>query len=195
MWNLPGERIEPTSTALAGGFPLRELVMDREAWCAAIHGITKSQTRLSDWSDLIWSVVMTPRFHCRGHKNSKEAFYEKKKSGVFYYLLIWRFHKGYFFSQKKSTLRTTTINIQTYHLPYSKLVPPQLSLSQSKAWIFKRLFRAETWRSSVKDPLNCPSSNPGKNPLDSISKKKVISSLILQFYRHHLGSGPLSSLP
>ena len=27
---------------------LRELVMDREAWCAVIHGITKSQTRLSD---------------------------------------------------------------------------------------------------------------------------------------------------
>ena len=33
---------------------LRELVMEREAWCAVIHGVTKSQTWLSDWTELNW---------------------------------------------------------------------------------------------------------------------------------------------
>ena len=36
---------------------LRELVMDREACCAVIHGVSKSQTQLRDWTELNWWVL------------------------------------------------------------------------------------------------------------------------------------------
>ena len=38
---------------------LRELVMDREAWCATIHGVAKSWTWLSDWTELFQRKVVT----------------------------------------------------------------------------------------------------------------------------------------
>ena len=37
---------------------LQELVMDRESWRAVIHGVAKSQTRLSDWTKLNWKCQM-----------------------------------------------------------------------------------------------------------------------------------------
>ena len=43
---------------------LQELVMDREACCAAVHGVAKSRTWLSNWTELNWTYTSSP-LHCR----------------------------------------------------------------------------------------------------------------------------------
>ena len=58
-----------TNSVHMGLCGLRKLVMDREAWRAAIHGVAKSQTRLSDWTELNWTQKINRKQKIEPNKN------------------------------------------------------------------------------------------------------------------------------
>ena len=63
---------------------LRELVMDREAWHAAVHGITKSWAQLRDWTELNWVGLAKSLF----------GFFDKMLNELFVFCLFVRFLKN-----------------------------------------------------------------------------------------------------
>ena len=65
---------------------VQEFVMDREAWRAAIHGVTKSQTRLSDWTELNWHL---------DNGDKEENYCEQKMRLVRIELLLFNFQVMY----------------------------------------------------------------------------------------------------
>ena len=101
---------------------LRELVMDREAWHAVIHGVAKSRTWLSEWSDLIWSDLTL----CSNYKIGSLF------SSSHHFLFLRWFSKlllplcGYFMQcplpQTASTLSTPNTHTHTHTHTYTLLL-------------------------------------------------------------------------
>ena len=68
---------------------LRELVMDREAWRAAIHGVAKSRTRLSDWTELTPQLPVNYTYLCSFYlSDSLVNIWIVGKNNVFFNFLL-----------------------------------------------------------------------------------------------------------
>ena len=63
LGKIEGRRMTEGTTGQDGLSKLRELVMDREAWCARVHGVAKSRTRLSDWTDWMNEKIQGSLFY------------------------------------------------------------------------------------------------------------------------------------
>ena len=67
---------------------LRELLMDREAWGAAIHRVAKSRTWLSDWTELNWSYLRRDELSSKFHEETFWNCFQKVSAVTVY--LIWK---------------------------------------------------------------------------------------------------------
>ena len=68
---------------------LRELVMDREAWHAAVHGVAKSRTRLSDWSELNCMLERVAISFSRGSSRPVSLYLPHCRQILYHWVLQW----------------------------------------------------------------------------------------------------------
>ena len=94
---------------------LREMVMNREAWRAVIHWVTKSRTRLSDWTELNWTELWHHLFTDIPFLMLIHTYIHKRNSKFF----------------KPGFNNTWSVNFQMFKLVLEKAKEPEIKLPTS----------------------------------------------------------------
>ena len=96
---------------------LRELVMDREAWRAVIHGVAKSWTWLSNWTELNWTErwIRIWNFYCI--KNALRFLNQNTQQLRDFGFVSWSLHP----KKEVLTINTLHLNVPWYLLSFHPL--------------------------------------------------------------------------
>ena len=136
---------------------LRELVMDREAWRAAIHGVANSRTWLSDWTELIvWKYLyccLTIHLRLKYILHIFDNFEDKYHIRTITILFSF-FHKLiiFFFAAAAKSLQSCPTICDPMNCSTPGLPVPGILQARTLEWVAISFSNASKWKVKVKSP-------------------------------------------